>query len=53
MDQAHIKMAKYGILRVQMALQCSMKPHMITESFEACGIYLYNFDKIIENCNFC
>jgi aromatic ring-opening dioxygenase LigB subunit len=43
-------MAKFGLLRVQLALQCSMKPHMIKESFQACGIYPYSLDKIINNC---
>jgi hypothetical protein len=50
MKAAHIKMALYGLLRVNYALQLTMKCNMIKESFQLCGIYPYSTDQILASC---
>lgn len=51
MDVSHVHMAKYGLLRVQLALQLCMRPHMIRESFEATGLFPLSTIKILGNCH--
>lgn len=47
---AHKKMGALGLLRVQLALQLSMKRYMIQESFKQCGIYPYSLAQVLANC---
>lgn len=51
MNTAHVNMAKYGLLRVQLALQLCMRPHMIRESFEATGLYPPCSEQVLANCH--
>lgn len=43
----HKKKTVYGLLRVQRALETSLKPHTIKESFEKCGIYPFSAVKML------
>lgn len=49
-NPGHKGFAKFGLLRVQLALQYCMRPHMIRESFEQCGIVPFNPRLIMSNC---
>jgi hypothetical protein len=51
MDPSHVSMAKLGLLRVQLALQMCMRPHMIKDSFKATGIYPRSVDIVLANCH--
>jgi len=51
MDVAHVGMAKLGLLRVQLALQLCMRPHMIRESFQCSGIFPRDANHILRNCH--
>ncbi len=48
---SHRKMAVNGLRRVQLALQSSLKPRLIEESFLETGIYPYNPLKILRLCD--
>ena len=50
-NPAHAKMAITGLLRVQAALQNTMKPEMIRESFSKAGVYPYSLSQILNNCS--
>lgn len=51
MNSAHLTLGKYGLLRIQLALQLCMRPHMIRESFQATGLYPVDAKKILSNCH--
>ena len=46
-NQSHVSYAKYGLLRVQLAVQNCMKQSMIRESFLRCGIYPFSLERIL------
>jgi hypothetical protein len=46
----HKKMAKYGLARVNLALQITIKKDMIVKSFNYCGICPFDEDKMLSNC---
>lgn len=46
MNPSHVTYAKYGLLRVQMALDLCMKKTMIRESFQKSGIYPFSLEII-------
>jgi hypothetical protein len=50
MKAGHKKMFAHGLLRIRMALQQSMRPKMVEESFAAAGIYPYCPMQIMRNC---
>ncbi len=50
-NAAHAKMAIAGLLRVQAALQNTMKPEMIRDSFNKAGAYPYSLRQILCNCS--
>jgi hypothetical protein len=48
MQKPHVKMAIFGLLRIQLlAIQDSVTTSMIKESFHLTGV----FDKITQECN--
>jgi hypothetical protein len=47
MQKPHVKMAIFGLLRIQLAIQDSVTTSMIQESFHLTGV----FDKITQECN--
>lgn len=47
----HKRMGIMGLLRVQLALQLSMRRTMIQESFKLTGIYPYSLDTILDECS--
>ena len=47
---AHKKMAVEGLLKVQLALQNSMKRDMVCKSFAMCGIYPLSASQILNQC---
>ena len=49
LNALHVKMLKYGLLRIQYAIQTTTKKSTIMDSFKETGIYPYNFDKIFHN----
>jgi hypothetical protein len=49
MSPSHVQLAKLGLLRVRLALQKSMRPHMITVSFLITGIYPFSLPVILNN----
>ncbi len=51
MEPAYVKLCILGLLRVQLALQLCMRPHMIRESFKATGIYPFSLEQILNNCH--
>jgi transposase len=51
LDARKRKMAVYGLLRVQLALQITMRPRIVTDSFKWTGIYPFNMQKILKNCS--
>ncbi len=53
MNASHVAYAKFGLLRVQMALQLCMKQTMIRESFAKSGIFPFNLDVILTNFSKC
>lgn len=50
MNPQHVRLAKYGLLRVLMALQNSLRPHMIRESFQVVGVWPFSLDRTLSNC---
>ena len=50
MSDAHKKMTVHGLLRVQFALQETMTPTKIEESFRKTGIYPFDLETILGNC---
>ena len=46
----HKKLFEYGILRLQMTLQSSLRLTMITRSFASAGVYPYDPLTVIRNC---
>jgi hypothetical protein len=46
----HRKMAVYGLLRVQMAMQNVLKPKIIKDSFKVCGIYPLSLEQMMKQC---
>lgn len=49
-NPAHAGYARFGLLRVQLALQYCMSPHMIRDSLADCGIFPFNPAIIMKNC---
>jgi hypothetical protein len=50
MSIQHKKMGVVGLLRVQLALQMSLRPDMIMDSFKITGIYPLSLPQIFNNC---
>jgi hypothetical protein len=55
MTSAHVKMATFGLLRIQLALQDTAKPTIIKNSFQQTGVYDVssgecNIETILNNC---
>jgi len=51
MSYQHKHMAVHGLLKVQLALQMSMNRNTIRKSFDICGIYPYNSNKMLAQCS--
>lgn len=50
MTYEHVDMGVKGLLRIQLALQESMRPRLMRESFAKTGIYPLSTKKILANC---
>ena len=50
MSPIHVRLAKFGLLRVQMAIQNSLIPRRIRESFKCIGLYPYSHERTMANC---
>jgi hypothetical protein len=51
LDSRKRKLAVYGLIRVQIALQQTIRMRMITDSFAWTGIYPFNISKILSSCS--
>lgn len=51
MSAAHVKMAVFGLLRVQLAIQNTVKRSMIKDSFRLTGVYPFSLGQILHQCN--
>ena len=50
MTYDHVDMGIKGVLRIQLALQESMRPRLMRESFKQTGIYPFSLERILGNC---
>jgi DNA polymerase I-like protein with 3'-5' exonuclease and polymerase domains len=50
MNPNHVRLLKIGLLKVQRALQETLRPRIVKESFAATGVWPLDAAKIIRNC---
>ena len=51
LDSRRRKLAVYGLIRVQIALQQSIRMRMTTDSFAWTGIYPFDISRILSSCS--
>ena len=50
MTAAHVTLAVYGLLRVHHAISSAIRRNTIVESFQLCGIYPLDVNRILDDC---